>query len=813
MPESDSSSGPKTLRTKAGQIPVKKSKTTVGKRDKDPLPQELSVNRIEETAMAMLNASDDSVFLLDPEGVILTVNEAFARRFGTEPSKLINRNVFDLFPDDVAQRRQMFLEEAIRTGKPMVFEDERAGRSFVTKVYPVADQAGQITRFVVYATDVTERKRSEKALRESEERWEIMAKAAFEGLAITEKGRFIDVNDQFCAMTGYDRMELLDREVSELLHEDDRALITGNIMADRESITEHRMIHKDGRVVTVEAHPKMVDYKGRKVRFVALQDITERKRIEKELQDYRDELEQRIAKRTAELHERLSEIEGYYDNAPVGLTIIDRRLRHIRVNRKLAEMNGIPPEAHIGRTVAEVADQGLADWLETVVPRIMESGETIRDVEQTHGVMGRPGVEITTEANLFPVKDPNGQPVAIGMTVEDVTEKKRFEEELRQSHKMEAIGTLAGGIAHDFNNMLAIIMGNAELALDDVQQPEPRRNLEAILGASKRSRDLVRQILAFSRKSGDEQKPVHMVDLLKETQKLLRPSLLATIRINLDIHAAPDTAVMGNTSKIQQIILNLASNAAHAMRKRGGVLTIGLSTVDLGADSPSEAAVLGTYVKMTVRDTGTGILPEIRRRMFEPFFTTKEPGQGSGMGLSVVYGIVKDLNGMIEVESKVGKGTTFTILFPQIYPAPAGRQEHQEAAAGGRERILLIDDEEGFVEMAVPILERLGYQVTSATDSIVAMRIFITSPDAFDLVITDQTMPDFTGIELAREVRHIRKDLPVILCTGYSEMVSPEIAEEAGVAEFLVKPIRKEQMAQAIRRALDKGKRQRSFAH
>lgn len=239
-------------------------------------------------------------------------------------------------------------------------------------------------------------------------------------------------------------------------------------------------------------------------------------------------------------------------------------------------------------------------------------------------------------------------------------------------------------------------MGNAELALDDVQQPVPRRNLEAILGASKRSRDLVRQILTFSRKSGGEIKAVDIPSLLEETHKMLRSSLPTTIKIQLDLHAIPGTTVMGEPSKIQQVILNLANNAAHAMRQKGGVLVIGLSRVTLGTESPSDPRMSGPHVKLTVRDTGTGIPPEVRERMFEPFFTTKERGQGTGMGLAVVYGIVEDLNGMIEVESEVGRGTTFAVLLPQAVKVAQNLPENQTSGISGKEHILLVDDEARF---------------------------------------------------------------------------------------------------------------------
>lgn len=708
---------------------------------------------------------------------------------------------------DVSTRQADLVAEIKEKRKQMEEKQKR-----ITKLErQVAQLTAKLARTREVANEINERKRIEQELRESEERWETMAKATFEGLAITEKGRFIDVNDQFSNITGYGRSDLLGTEVTELLHEDDRKWIMENIMSGREGVTEHRMIHKDGRVVTVEAHAKIVDYKGRKVRLAAIRDITERKQMEEELRQSHKELELRVIKRTTQLRrseetarQQLAEIEAYYNMAPIGLAILDRQLRYVRVNQRLAEMNGIPIEEHIGRTLHEVVPKKVADWFEGIARRVLETGEPIRDIETTTQTDGALGAERAWRMECFPISDFDERRIGLGVILAEITESKKLEDELRQSQKMQALGTLAGGIAHDFNNMLAIIIGNAELALDDIQESDPRRNLEAILGASMRSRDLVKQILTFSRKRGTKQIAVDLRSLLDETHGLLRSTLPATIRIELDVDAKQGLAVMGDPSMIQQIILNLASNAAYAMREKGGVLTIGLSVVD-----HSES---GSFVKLTVADTGTGIAPDIRRRIFEPFFTTKEPGQGTGMGLSVVYGIVEDCNGMIAVESKVGGGTIFTVLFPRANIMIEDESPNEGAPITGREHILLVDDEAGFIEMIVPMLERLGYRVTSATDSVIAMRIFITSPEAFDLIITDQTMPDFTGIEFAREVRCFRKDLPVILCTGYSEIVSSQIAKEAGVAEFLMKPIRKKQMAQAIRRVLDNQKTSRGAA-
>jgi CheY-like chemotaxis protein len=241
------------------------------------------------------------------------------------------------------------------------------------------------------------------------------------------------------------------------------------------------------------------------------------------------------------------------------------------------------------------------------------------------------------------------------------------------------------------------------------------------------------------------------------------------------------------------------------MREDGGMLTIGLSSITLGSDSlPDEKMRPGRYLRLTVSDTGSGIAPDVQKRIFEPFFTTKEQGQGTGMGLSVVYGTVKGYNGMIEVESEVGKGSKFTVLLPQSDASSIIEQEEEASSCSGNEHILFIDDEPAVVKMTKTMLERMGCRVTALTDCLEALKVFRENPDSFDLIITDQTMPDMTGIALAKKILAVRKDIPIIICTGYSDAVSPEKASEAGIRECMMKPVTKKEMAQAIRRSLER---------
>lgn len=391
------------------------------------------------------------------------------------------------------------------------------------------------------------------------------------------------------------------------------------------------------------------------------------------------------------------------------------------------------------------------------------------------------------------------------MYLRDITELQRVQEQLRQAQKMQAVGTLAGGIAHDFNNMLAVIIGNAELALDDtIGNAGTARNIEQILQASKRARDLVKHILTFSRKTESRRTPLRLTPLVKEIFQLLRGTLPSTIQMDLSVETEMDAVVAG-PSQMEQVLMNLATNAAHAMAGAGGVLSFSIGDVILKeGEIPDADMQPGTYVRLTVRDTGVGIEKHLLPRIFEPFFTTKEAGQGTGMGLAVVYGIAKSHSGAITVKSEPGKGSAFTVLLPYEAAQPEEKQEQGGEVPRGNEYILLIDDEPGVVRAAATALERLGYRVTTASSAFEAWKMFEKDRNNFDLVITDQTMPGLCGIDLARKLLESRKDLPIILCTGYSESVSPEAAHEAGIGEFVMKPIAKREAAETIRRLLDR---------
>jgi len=382
--------------------------------------------------------------------------------------------------------------------------------------------------------------------------------------------------------------------------------------------------------------------------------------------------------------------------------------------------------------------------------------------------------------------------------------RRQLEQMLQQAQKMEAIGTLAGGIAHDFNNILGGIMGFTELALLDTPRGSPAyTNLKHSLKAQRRAVEMVNQILAFSRQTESDPIPLKVAPIVKEVVKLLRMSIPTMIDIMFKNEAALDM-VIAEPARIHQILMNLCTNAAHAMQERGGelVVTLANAVVDLNTALSYPTLLPGPYVELSVEDTGHGIDPLIQDRIFDPFFTTKKPGEGTGMGLAMVYGIVKDLKGTIDLESHLGKGTRFRVLIPAIEP----RQEEHPVAdriPRGQGRILFVDDEEFLVRIGDQVLTRLGYEVVARTSSVEALEAFRAQPEHFDLVITDLNMPNMTGIDLAKELLDLRSDIPIILCTGFSEQIVEEKARQLGVREFMIKPLIMSTMAKVIKNVLD----------
>ena len=395
------------------------------------------------------------------------------------------------------------------------------------------------------------------------------------------------------------------------------------------------------------------------------------------------------------------------------------------------------------------------------------------------------------------------------VTISDISESKRLEAQLQQAQKMEAIGTLAGGIAHDFNNILGAIIGYAELAsMRTDQGSDMAADLDQILKSGKRAADLVQQILTVSRKHKKERRPMQLKYIEIEALKMLRATLPSTIEVK-EVQGKETGVINADPAQMHQVIMNLCTNAAHAMQEDGGVLEVGIGDVQVGSKDPETGYLdlpSGSYLRLAVSDTGYGIPRHLMDKIFDPYFTTKDTGEGTGLGLSVAQGIVKAHGGTITVDSKPGKKTTFHVYLPIIQGKEKPEKEAEGPLPTGSERILFIDDEELLIKLGSRILERLGYEVVPKKSSTEALELFRSEPDRFDLVITDMTMPKMTGDKLARELMEIRPDIPVILCTGHSKLISKKKAKEMGIRAFVGKPITKRAMAETVRKVLDAGR-------
>ncbi len=380
------------------------------------------------------------------------------------------------------------------------------------------------------------------------------------------------------------------------------------------------------------------------------------------------------------------------------------------------------------------------------------------------------------------------------------TERLRAEEQLRHAQKIEALGTMAGGVAHDFNNILAAIIGFTELTKDGL--PKGTHNhLDQVLKAALRGRDLVQQMLMFSRKGSSERTPLKLSSVITETMQLIRASIPTTVEIKVEIESESGV-VMGDGTQLQQVFINVCNNAADAMRDKGGVLTIRLT--DYTLDAPGHLGLApGSYVRVSVSDTGEGMTPETLRRVFEPFFTTKQRGQGTGLGLSVVHGIITSYDGEITAESAPGKGTTFTIYLPAEAETRRSHEEENASVPKGDERVLFVDDEETVLDVGRRIMQSIGYNVTARASSREALELFRKDPEAFDLIITDQSMPEITGLQLSRQAKAVRRNVPIILSTGFSHLVNADSARAAGIDALVMKPLTKCELARTVRQVLD----------
>ncbi len=632
-------------------------------------------------------------------------------------------------------------------------------------------------------------RRVAKKIKKGEEKYRSIFENAVEGFfQSTPDGRFIAVNPAFAKMHGYDSPEELISNVSSIgeqfYHDpEDRqkylAILERNGYVEK---FECRFVRRDGSSIFASVSSRAVqDSDGRIMRIEgSVMDITEQKKAEKKLKRFGIAMEQ----------------------SPIAIIMTDIHANIEYVNPTFCRLTGYSEKEILGKK-----------------PSILKSGKvsvsTYRKLWQTilagrkwHGEFynkRKNGSFYWENAIISPIVDEDGKITNFLAFKEDISVRKEIEARLNQAQKMEAIGTLAGGIAHDFNNILFPIIGHTEMLLEDFADNLPaKESLNEIYTSALRAKELVKQILTFSRQEKNELHLFKIQPVVKEALKLIRSTIPATIEINQDINNECGP-VKADPTQIHQIIMNLATNAFHAMEETGGKLTITLDEIEFdNMDILRPEMSPGSYICLSVSDTGTGMSADIMDKIFDPFFTTKPKGKGTGMGLSVVHGIVMKMNGDIRVYSEPGKGTRFSVYLPvEKGNAAESGKAHHAVIQGGTEHILLVDDEKSVIEMETQMLERLGYQVTSRTSAIEALKFFQAGPYQFDLVITDMAMPEMAGDRLACALVDIRPDIPVLLCTGFGDILSRDRAQAMGIRAVLLKPVVISELASRIRDLLD----------
>ncbi len=730
--------------------------------------------------------------LLDKDFNFIRVNEAYAKACQRDVSDFPGHNHFEFYPNE---ENEAIFRRVVETKvpfqaieKPFAFPDhpEWGTTYWNWSLTPLFNAMDEVEFLVFSLEDVTERKRAADALKAERQRFnDVLEMLPAYLVLLTPDYHVSFANRFFLERFGQSH----GRRCFEYLFGRNEPCETCETYSVLKTNAPHHWewTGPDGRNYDVFDFP-FPDTDGSMSILEMGIDITERKRAEEALRQNEERF------------------RNVLELLPVGVWITDR-------NGVITHGNPAGLQIWAGSRYVGIEQYGEYKgwWLDTgkrvepeewAAARAVTKGETSLNEEMEIECFDGGHKIILNSA--IPLRNDRKEILGAIIINQDITERKRIEQAIRQMQKMEALGTLAGGIAHDFNNILMPIVINTEMAVLDTPESSPVSNyLKLIQEAANRGKDLIKQIITFSRQKEQVKAPIEIEPVIREALKLLRSSIPKTIEMREHIEAA-HSMILADPTQIHQVLMNICSNASYAMREKGGILDVSLTPVEVDAEFANRHLDLtpGSYLRLTVTDTGQGMNKEIMERIFDPFFTTKKPGEGTGMGLAVVHGIVKNHGGAITAYSEVGKGSTFNVFLPMTKEELKTETAPPETILTGEERILLIDDEEIQIRSVQPMLERLGYRVIAKTDAIEALDLFRSQPGEFDLVITDQTMPHMTGCKLAEEILRIRPDIPIILCTGFSEVMHEEEAKAMGIREFIMKPFSLNEMAGIIRRSL-----------